>query len=99
MFVEVISFCAINALGIQNPNMCVWYSDVNTYYDTQEECVNTANKTIENEILINEIILRMYISYQFYGQIDYTVYCINDTDVVEFFKDHNLYYEDVPETL
>lgn len=98
MFVEVISFCAI--VGLPNtPEMCIWYSDVNTYYENETTCVKNIEMTLSNEEISKLVTHNMYMDYGYFGPIDYIGYCVKDTDLLFFFKENGLDYTNIPETI
>lgn len=98
MFVEVISFCVATLPANIQQDICLWYSDVNTYYTTEEECMENINNILENEEFIEETGLRIFEKYNYAGKIEYIGYCIEAKNLYEFFKKNNLKTEDIPET-
>lgn len=97
MYIEVISFCA--SMISYTTDFCIWYSDVNVYHKTETECMNKIDETIQNPLLAEEIVLRLYLNYNHIGEIDFTGYCIPMTELKSFFKDNGLEYKDIPEAL
>jgi hypothetical protein len=98
MFVGVISFCA-NMMVPFAPEVCVWYSDVNTYYEIIEECKNDMETIVLDPKTKQIVTAKMFTQYKYAGPIMYNQFCIKDTEIINFFKENNLETSDVPETL
>lgn len=98
MFVEVISFCIATLPANIQQEVCMWYSDVDTYYENNQECIENANDTINDQRFLIESQLRFFEKYNYIGEIEYVGYCIEAKNLYKFFKENNLKTSDIPET-
>lgn len=99
MFIEVISFCIATLPVNFQKDICMWYSDVDTYYNKKQECLDSAKNTINNQEFLIETQLRFLEKYDYVGEIEYIGYCIEAKNLYKFFRENNLKTNDIPETL